>query len=184
MYPIARRTPALEWALWKTWDDGAKKIDVNKLDQGKLHLLSSQTELLKALDNWILSPDRNLLPSLTELAKIVNRLYNFKELQLYRGFDMKLGYQDNMGLSGTPEQNKHYEYRCHSPLSFSTDLSIAQTFGSVVVLTHLNVNQTDALVVTDELATLVCQLRNIAPETQKEVIVFPPAVVKFEVIEK
>lgn len=181
---IARRTPAMEWALWKTQGDGSKKIDVNKLDQEKLHLLSSYRDLLKALDNWILSPDRNLLPSLTELAKVVNRLYVFKDLKLYRGFDMKLGYQDNMGLTGTPDLNKYYNYRCHSPLSFSTDKSIAQAFGSVVVTTELDVSHTGSLVITDELATLVCQLRNIAPETQKEVIVFPPALIKFEVIEK
>jgi hypothetical protein len=185
MHFIAKRTPAMEWAFWKALNDGAQVIDFTQIDHDKLAALSQHTELLKQLDRWILHPDKTLLPSLRALAKIVNDLYHFKELALFRGFDPSIAYQDTMGLQrGRYATGERHDYPLENPLSFSTELKIAQSFGPTVVRTLVDPNHPLGLVVTDELSVLVSQLRNIRPETQKEVIMFPPAVIQFTIIEK
>jgi hypothetical protein len=40
------------------------------------------------------------------------------------------------------------------------------------------------LVITDELCAIICERRNIAPVTQKEVIVFPPYELHCHVLER
>lgn len=184
MHLIAKRTPALEWAFWKSGMKSVVPIDMTSLDHEKLHALSHHTDLLQQLDRWILHPDRVLLPSLRKLAEIVNQLYHFEQLVLYRGVNPWIKYQDTMGLTGHYEAGEGHSYTLENPLSFTTDEAIGREFGKVLVKTDLHPLSTPALVITDELATLVCQLRNIAPETQKEVIVFPPAVIQFTILEK
>lgn len=186
MHLIAKRTPALEWAFWDALTKSTKPIDPKALDQEKLTALSQHPELIKQLDKWILSPDKGLLPALMRLAEIVNLLYGFTDLVLYRGFDASISYQDTMGLTSKCAVGEHHTYDLPNPLSFSTERSIAQSFsgGKVVVQTIINPHHVHALVVTDELSFLVSELRNIDPETQKEVIVFPPASIKFTILEK
>ena len=184
MHLIAKRTPAMEWAFWKALNDSAQVIDFTKIDQDKLAALSHHTELLKQLDRWILHPDKTLLPSLHALAKIVNDMYEFRDMPLYRGFDPSIAYQDTMGLPQQYAVGQRHDYPLVNPLSFSTELTIAQAFGPTVVRTVVNPKKQLGLVITDELSVLVSQLRNIRPETQKEVIVFPPAVIQFTIIEK
>jgi hypothetical protein len=184
MHFIAKRTPAMEWAFWKALKDGAQVIDFTQIDHDKLAALSQHTELLKQLDRWILHPDKTLLPSLRALAKIVNDLYKFREMPLYRGFDPSSTYQDIMGMPKNYAIGQRHDYVLENPLSFSTELSIAQAFGSTVIRTVVDPSKELGLVITDELSVLVSQLRNIRPETQKEVIMFPPAVIKFTILEK
>lgn len=160
-------------------------IDLDRLDHKKMDELAQHPQLINALDSWILAPDRELVPPLTNLGKIVSELYGFKrDMVLFRGFDPSKTHQDKMGLASSCKVGEQHDYRLHSPLSFSTSENIANAFGTLTVQATVNPAHTPALVITDELATLVSRLRNINPETQKEVIVFPPANIEFIILKK
>jgi hypothetical protein len=175
--------------------DAELKVDEAHLDHAKMKELSQHTSLLEALDHWILIPDMSMRPRLQELAGIVNELYGFSAgLEVYRGFDPLSPYQDTMNLSTKgffrntviPHEVGHefvYSNKAN-PLSFSTSIRIAQAFGSTIVRCHLVPAKESFLVITDELCAIICERRNIAPVTQKEVIVFPPYELHCHVLER
>lgn len=179
-----RRTPSLE-SIFGAFTKAVRTVDQSKLDHAKLEELSQHPDLLKVLDSWVLAPDRELVPALKRLGEIVTGLYGFrKDLVLYRGFDPNKRYQDLMGLSKANCVGDRCDYRLHSPLSFSTEEGIAEAFGPTLVRTMANPAHTPMLVITDELSTLVSRLRNINPETQKEVILFPPTNIDFVILKR
>lgn len=152
-------------------------LAVEDVDMDKVKALESCHSLIVTLDEWILSPDRDLVPSLHELAKVVNKTYQFpKELTLYRGFNLN-GYQDSVGIKELP----HVGQVIHSasddkPLSFATDIEIAKAFGEIVICAKIDTKKTHFLYITDELAYLVGKLRKHTKfTTQKEVIILPPS---------
>jgi hypothetical protein len=77
---------------------------------------------------------------------------------------------------------RHVYSRQNRGLSFSTDLDIAKSYGNVIVESRLPLCSVNALVITDELAYLVCERQGIPAETQKEVIVLPPFTLNFRII--
>lgn len=146
-------------------------VDMNKVKQ-----LKQRPDLIKDLDAWILSPDRDLIPRMQELAALVNSLYTHpKVLTLYRGFDLG-SYQDSMGLKTLPHVGQSIQFDSEErALSFSTEINIARAFGGTVVAVQLNTAKAHFLDITPELCYLVCEERNLDNhETQKEVLVLPP----------
>lgn len=61
-----------------------------------------------------------------------------------------------------------------TPVSFSTDIGIASTYGKVVIRSEVDHEIDNVLVFTNELAYLVCELQGKSPVSQKEVIMLPP----------
>ena len=174
-------------------DNGSAPISIKSLDKMKLQTLSKYSDLIEALDQWILVPDKRLLPKLIELGKIVDSIYSIKELTVYRGIDVGFMYkgkiQDTMGLTeGFFNTLKDgvgigytFKYGITKPLSTTTDVKIASAFGSVIVEGSIP-RFVSKLVITDELSYLVCKRRNIEPSTQKECIIFPGSHITFKVI--
>ena len=145
-------------------------------------------KLLEALDNWILMPDKTLLPKLMELTQIVNKIQPLtNDIVAYRGFNNSffLSYQETFGLPKVPELNSVTTRTTTNPMSFSTDIRIARAFGSIILQTQLNIAKHHFLRITDELAYLISierrKLKEI--ETQKEIIVFPNTELQIKVIE-
>jgi hypothetical protein len=179
------------------WGGASKNIDKSQLDKSKINALKKHSDLLNALDQWALIADRNLIPKLIELGSVVNKLYDFKDdLTLYRGFGVSRfnNFQDTMGLieerrfiNKIKEHRVNDSFRYNSSfkaISFSTDLKIAEAFGSVVVRTMVNPLKDFILILTDELCYIVSEMRNIELETQKEVILLPPFDITFVVVKK
>lgn len=193
---LINQTLALETRFFDSLLAGnaSTSLTADRLDATKLQALERHEVLIDALDNWVLAPDKRLFPQLIELASVVRKLYQLPHrLDLYRGFDPQSHYQNTMGLSkrgfmSNEEKDfrvgQTHSYECDdAPLSFSTDLKIAQAFGKVVVRAQIDPNKCRALVITSELAALVCKRRNIEPETQREVIVLPPLQLDFVIQE-
>lgn len=174
-------------------NNGSTPISIKSLDKMKLQTLSKHSDLIEALDQWILVPDKRLLPKLIELGKIVDSIYSIKEMTVYRGIDVGFMYkgkiQDTMGLTeGFFNTLKDgvgigytFKYGITKPLSTTTDVKIASAFGSVIVEGSIP-RFVSKLVITDELSYLVCKRRNIEPSTQKECIIFPGSHIAFKVI--
>lgn len=193
---LINRTLALESRFFDslTASGASASLDEVKLDVARLQALEQHENLLQALDNWVLAPDKRLYPQLLQLATVVRKLYPLgHRMQLYRGFDPQSPYQNTMGLSergflSNSEKpfkvGETHTYTCDdAPLSFSTDPGIARAFGKVVVRAIIDPQHTNALVITPELAALVSKRRNIKPETQHEVIVLPHTVLHFVIDE-
>lgn len=174
------------------FNDAVTYFDESKLDHKKIQILLKYPDLLKALDEWILVPNRNLLPKLKQLSLIVDKLYTFNyNSKIYRGF-RKNSIQDTMGLTNRGffidtlkrETAPGYEftYKVTNPLSFSTDLNIAKAFGKIVIETKLPKH--NKLVITNELAHIINKMRNLKKDTQTqyEVIVFPDNILNCKII--
>lgn len=172
--------------------DAVKAVDESTLDQSRLKRYNQHPEMIELLDDWILSPDADLLEKLRPYVKKFESIARLRVgTKLYRGFDATSSYQDTMGLSKKKflfnEVLKHdvgdsFNYVISKPLSFSTDIDIARAFGKTVVeLTSL---PGEYIWITDELSTLISRRRNIGPETQKEVILLPPEELTFKILSK
>ena len=152
-----------------------RQIDVKKLDQEILTQLSQHTWLLDVVDAWILSPDARHLPGLIK-ASATLRDIDPRPLPpvLYRGFSLRHGYQDTLGLtSKTATVGKRFCYDAKRPLSFSYNLDIAKAFGNAIVTLDSAVIRDHCICLSEELCYLISQRRRIQPQTQDEVIVFP-----------
>lgn len=151
-------------------------LDEKDVDMAKVQALRKHMPLVKALDQWILTPDHDLLPRMRELEKVVRHIYTLpRVMTLYRGFDLN-SHQDSLGLKKLPHvgQNVHFESDS-KPLSFSTEIDIARAFGGVVLSAQFDTRKTSMLYITDELSYLVSELRNLDLRTQKEVVILPPS---------
>jgi hypothetical protein len=152
-------------------------LDVSQVDMVAVKKLRQYPKLLQKLDAWILCPDHGLLPHLHELAEVMKHVYKVPAtMTLYRGFNQN-GFQENMGIKGMPHVGQAVQFQTEDkPLSFSTDISIAQAFGGIVVSVLMDTRRTQYLHITDELSMLVGELRGLKNhETQKEVIILPPS---------
>lgn len=150
-------------------------LSLDDIDMDKVKKLQEHPDLIHVMDNWILSPNRELIPKLHELADTVNRLYTHpKVLTLYRGFDLN-NYQDSMGIDSPPTVGQVVYFKSDErALSFSTEINIARSYGGIVVGVRLDTTKTSFLNVTPELCYLVGERRNFKNhQTQKEVIVLP-----------
>lgn len=174
-----------------TAGNAAQQLGEGEVDLALLKRLESHEKLIDALDAWITMPDRHLYPRLSELARLVQSECRLPPHQtLYRGFDPQSRYQNTMGLSDRGLlSNEEVDYSAGSvhryegatPVSFTTDESIARAFGKVVVRTEVNPQKDHVLCITPELTALVCKRRNIATSTQREVIALPPVALEFTV---
>ena len=154
----------------------------------KISQLQEHPHLIQALHDWYSMPDKGLLPQLKELAGIVARIEGLQgKLEIYRGFTPGSHTQNTMGYGGTEANLKvadefMYEQRS-TPVSFTTHLDVARTFGKVVIRTEIAFDETCALLFTDELAHLVSMMQDKPPTSQKEVILLPPFSIPCTVLE-
>lgn len=173
---------------------GWSPMDESKLDHKKIEKLLKYPDLLNALDEWIIFPDRNLLPKLKQLSQIVDRLYNFnyQNSKIYRGFSKNNNYQDKMdlidkhflfnSLKKDVKPGYEFRYKVTNPISFTTNVNIAKDFGSIVV--ESNLPKHNKLVITNELNYIILKMyNNLKPnKSQYEVIVFPDNTLNCRVI--
>lgn len=102
---------------------------------------------------------------------------------LWRGFELNSPYQDRMDsvddywFSSKLKPlatKKPIEYKLKGPLSFTTDRSIAEAFGDVLVTTESAALVEHSLWISDELSWLISERRKLKTAvTQKEVIILP-----------
>lgn len=186
--------------MFSHYKDAEVDIDRSVCSEKLIEQLRAYPHHIAALDAWILSPDRSLLPKLRELGTIVKEIYKGVGMyrapfKAYRGFDMKDSVQDAMGLvvkklffNRIKEFNvgDMIEYKSEAfLLSFSTMRSIARAFGDTVIEITVDPVHDDFLFITDELCVLVGEARHHTEfKSQKEVILFPPFHLSFKVIEK
>lgn len=170
----------------------SKAYDPKKLNKDVLTELRKHMDLVKMLDKWILSPDKKLLPHIAKLAGVVDSLYSYDKVVMYRGFSLFGGYQNDMGLSEKSWFGKKlkacvkpgykFDYDQTNPTSWTWDEGIAKGFGNIVVTAQMP--KTGRLVIVNELSHLVSELRNLKDcQTQCEIITFgsmkiPTTVVK------
>lgn len=184
----------MKWLKDWTVIKGSRRLDLSEIDPIKLRALIGHRNLIEALDDWILYPDRRLINDLKQLALVVNKLYNYRsKIQLYRGFSPRLNYQDSMGLrdgdgsffSKIKKYKKDDVFHYASDdkaISFSTSRDIARGFGTTLVSTVLDPTKQLALIITPELSKIICDRRNITDlQTQEEVIILPPFEIQFTI---
>jgi hypothetical protein len=138
---------------------------------------------ISAVDDWILTPNSDLLPLLQEFGNLLKGLYEKQTTYLIRGFGATPDFQDTMGInfdsgfwfkSAKVKVGDRISYANTRPISFTVDEEIALMFGRYAVVTAEPVELfKDNFVITNELSVLVSQRRNIEPRTQKEVILYP-----------
>jgi len=155
---------------------------------------------MKAADDWVMLPDRTLLPKLKELSVLVKKLYKGKRhfaspFKAYRGFDPDGASQDTLGLAekgfwkNKIKEHKvgdEFEYNSSiAVLSFTPMESIARAFGKTVVEITVDPNKDDYLFLTDEICVLIGKRRNHNKfYRQSEVIMFPPYTLHFTIKQK
>ena len=170
-----------------------KPIDFRQLNQTVLKTLARHPDLVAVVDDWILMPDRKHLVDLIAAGKVLEKIQPFPRQRVWRGFDPASSYQDTMGLSKDwilwrqalkHEVGERFEYTQQHPMSFATDLDIAQAFGRTVVEIDLTVLRNSVVWVSDELSALISDRRNIQPVTQREVIVLPHGPLSFTIYQK
>ena len=162
------------------------EIDLKQLDQKIIEALSDHDWIIEAIDDWVLIPDHKLLPLLEKAAPILAKIQPPQLPKfLWRGFGLGNNYQDQMDLVdngwfrsklkvGTTE--RPIEYKLKGPISFSTERSIAEAFGNVLVTTKTEKLAEHFLWLSDELSWLISERRNLKKAmTQKEVIILPSA---------
>jgi hypothetical protein len=171
-------------------NEEAKTFDVKKLDDKVTVAYMAMPDAIKLLVRWVELPDMHMY---TELKDIAEQLKAIKPLpegtNLFRGFYPTSAYQDTMGLMkrdwlGAKVKPHHigesYEYALERPLSFTTDQSMAEAYGSTVVQLH---NTPDAYIwITDELNLLIATARRKEAKSEKEVIVLPPYDARFTIV--
>ena len=139
------------------------EVLIDRYDRQIVEKYYPHVDLIEALDQWILAPDRMLLPRLQQLAELVKVLQP-KSIPntIYRGMDVRSTYQEHLGLSkrgiifSTPKDIAVGSVqRFMSPsacISFTSDLEIARAFGKTVVSMDLKHYRGKVLVITDELS--------------------------------
>lgn len=162
--------------LFKTY--GVKKLDESRIDWKMVDYYLSHGQLMKSLDHWILSPDYDNLSKLIPVRTLINNTQPLKTYnsEIYRGFSFKAVMQNDMGIqhSETLRNTKTMlDIKLNVPISFTTDLEIAESFGSSIIGWVPGVDVVRLLRITDEVAAAICKLRNIKPETQYEWIFLP-----------
>lgn len=159
-------------------------INIKDLDQRVVREYLKHSDLITALDEYILFADRQLIPKLVSLVHVQKTVQpGLKVDKLYRGFG-NWGPQEDLGAKSMAVGDSGTFRSTDKVVSTSTSLEIAKAFGpSVVEIT--NVAPFTGLIVTDELSFIVSRRRNLdKPMTQKEVILLPPIGFEFTVLEQ
>lgn len=151
--------------------------------------------LIKKLHEWVRNPDPALEPYLRQLEVIVDKLYKFKTVDIFRGIRTKGFFGNNqMGLDD-PRRIAHgikpgyvFRHECSRPTSFSLDIEIPKHFGDIIVKTKLP--KKNRLVITDELMYCVFLYRKENKKLgttfalkQKEVVVYNHEQLLLEVVQ-
>jgi len=162
----------------------------NEIDFNKVEKLRHYIDLIEALDEWILAPDKRLLPKLQKLQKILQGMYKIKSnIKLYRGFGNSS--QDTMGVSvkgifkKTIDLNvgESFKYTNKYPLSFSTSYIIASDFGPFIVTSMLDNSQFVPIV--KELCYIISKdIRNLQRIESQDEIILMPTTKKYTLIHK
>ena len=171
-------------------NEEAKTFDVKKLDNDVTVAYMSMSDAVDVLVKWVQLPDMHLVNELKDVAKALNAVKPLPDgTELYRGFYPTSVYQDTMGLMekdwlGSKVKphlvGEAYEYSLERPLSFTTDLSMAEAYGATVVQLH---NRPDAYIwITDELNLLIATALGKPAKSEKEVIVLPPFDSRFTIV--
>ncbi|QXO10853.1 hypothetical protein pEaSNUABM54_00027 [Erwinia phage pEa_SNUABM_54] len=139
---------------------------------------AKQTQLLNAIDEWVLVPDYKLLPELVRLRHLVNKHQPHRDAKtvLYRGFTVGANYQNDLKVDLKGKYNdlkRPIGVTFDHPTSFTTEKSIAETFGDTVISIRPGAHLNKFLRLTDELCLAICEHRKIDPETQCEWIFLP-----------
>lgn len=162
----------------------SKPLDLSTVDLKVMSKLQHREDLMKCLDDWILFADRDLIPKLRELAKLVRTLKPITRVPIYRGFG-NWGAQETNGFSISSVNvgdMKSVRYTDRA-ISFSTDIEIARAFGKIVVMCN-DWDKNDYLYICPELCRIVAERRNLTEvETQHEIIVLPPISISCKAIE-
>ena len=167
-------------------EDACVEIPRSSILPGLVELYRRQPVELKALFDWVYKADRLVVPALKNLSRRVMELEPTTGIvTLYRGFNPN-GFQEDLGISGDEPITigmKGLYRTSERSFSTSTDLEIAKKFGSVVVRCNVNLKECEHLHITDTLASLIADDQNM-PEvlSQKEIILFPPVSVSWEVV--
>lgn len=171
-------------------NEEAKTFDVKKLDGEATTAYLAMPDAIKLLVRWVELPDMHMLNELMDVAEKLKAIKPLPEgTNLFRGFYPTSAYQDTMGLMkrdwlGANVKPHHagetYTYALERPLSFTTDQSMAEAYGSTVIQLH---GQPEAYVwITDELNLLLATARRKEAKSEKEVIVLPPFDAHFTIL--
>ncbi len=141
---------------------------------------------IKALLDWVVKADRTVIPALKSLSGIITRLEpTTGTTTLYRGFNPN-SFQESLGFTEADEIEvgmKGLYKTTERSFSTSTHLDIAKQFGSIVIRCDVNLNNCDHLNITDPLAFIISEHQCLGRTlSQKEVILFPPINVNWEVV--
>lgn len=162
----------------------SKPLDLSTVDVRVMAKLKQREDLMECLDDWVLFADRDLIPKLRELAKLVRSLKPISKVPIYRGFG-NWGAQETNGFSISSVNVgdvKSVRYTDRA-ISFSTDIEIARAFGKIVVECN-DWDKNDYLYICPELCRIVAERRNLTTvETQHEIIVLPPISISCKAIE-
>lgn len=166
-----------------------KDLDSNKIDWKMVDYYLSHPKLMETLDAWVLSPDYDNMPNLLKLRELINKMQPEKTNRiLYRGFILGESYQNTHGLDyghmkDAPKGKLQIEIS--TPVSFTTDLEIAKSFGSTVIGIRPGYHTKYFLRMTDEISAALCRMRNIDLQTQYEWIYLPdvPLKINIDVVE-
>ena len=166
-------------------------LDIKNLDKKKIleleNFFKKNPKIFNSLDIWIILPDKCLKGDLLKLKDFVNNLYKeFKCIDLYRGFDIGFAVVgENLNFKSTSKIGDAHDFNISKDkaISFSSDISVARTFGEYVVKIRV-CDFSNILIITDELSYLVAKSRNLKPVTQKEYILFGEQLITPRIIEK
>lgn len=156
-------------------DFAQTSIDVQKLDMNVVRKYRSMGAALEVLDQWVLSPDKDLVKQLGRLSEQIHRIQPYaRPTELYRGVEVsRWGHQNQMGMTSKPGVGKVIQFWVGAPMSFTTDRKIAEDFGDTVVKITKIDSRHPFLAITDELSFVLSELRGTDPATQREVILLP-----------
>lgn len=162
--------------MFKTY--GIKMLDPSTIDWKMVDYYLSNRKIIDTLDHWILIPDYDNLPTLLKVRDLINNAQPLKTYnnEIYRGFSFKAAMQNSMGIvhdARLTNQNHRFDIKLDVPISFTTDLEIAESFGSTVLGIVPGTDVTKFLRITNEMAAAICKLRNIDLQTQHEWIFLP-----------
>lgn len=163
-----------------------KGINANIVGEYKKHVkemedLKSFTQLANA----------DLLPSLLKLQKIQERIEKLQpSYVVYRGFRRPGGFQETLGLPEVKDSKdpnfavgKSYEFVVKRPISWTTNLSVARSFGPIRVRSEFHTRKQSLLVLTNNLMHAAWYDEMRTTETQGEVIVLPSSKISFTIME-
>lgn len=136
-------------------------FDKEDVDQRIVQQLLKHDKLLQAMDDWIMEPNRDLLPKLREALRVLAPIQKMKwPKELYRGFNVGREGQDTMGLQRAGwfgpkpvdlRPGDKFSYVPEWPLSFTHHEGTAKSYGKVVVRTDVASNRRRLLPISNEM---------------------------------